>query len=323
MNSAGSWKETVVITDLTKMRENRVCVAGLNRKCECVRPVLPYAPITTDHLERDGKALFSPRHVLEFSFSGRKSNPPHTEDCIFDPCETRLIKVLTNEQMKRVLAKSCFGCVDEIFGESLVGGKYLKPGSGQRSIGTVRAKIMEIDLTSQRMSFVDESGQYYPHRKITDLAFHVFASDCLESREQSDKDAAENLLKKFQESKDMFVRVGLTRPWVNPASGVEGCWLQVTGIYSFPDYSCASRRESSNQRSEIMFQKLRRLRRAMAKKERVPPYLIFHDKVLREIAEKTPRSLDEFRMIPGIGQKKAERYGIEVLKFLKNQPRDL
>jgi hypothetical protein len=118
----------------------------------------------------------------------------------------------------------------------LTEGKYLKPNSGKRSIGTIRAKIAEIDLADYRISFYDESGKFYPRRKITDLAFIAYADNFTGSDPRALWAANDGVLKKFRGSDDVFIRVGLTRPWKNP-EGIEGCWLQVTGIYSFPDYS--------------------------------------------------------------------------------------
>jgi ATP-dependent DNA helicase RecQ len=41
----------------------------------------------------------------------------------------------------------------------------------------------------------------------------------------------------------------------------------------------------------------------------VPPYIIFHDRVLREMASRLPRDVAALRFIPGIGEAKARSYG--------------
>ena len=48
---------------------------------------------------------------------------------------------------------------------------------------------------------------------------------------------------------------------------------------------------------------------ALAKAQGVPPYVIFHDTTLIEIARRKPRDLAEFAGITGVGQAKLERYG--------------
>ena len=65
-----------------------------------------------------------------------------------------------------------------------------------------------------------------------------------------------------------------------------------------------------------LFEKLRSWRSARAREERVPPYIVFGDKVLREIARQRPLDLDELGDISGIGPAKLEKYGEMVLELL-------
>ena len=66
-----------------------------------------------------------------------------------------------------------------------------------------------------------------------------------------------------------------------------------------------------------LFDALRECRRALAKEGGVPPYVIFHDSTLREIAAVRPTSLSALARVPGVGQAKLARYGeafIEVVR---------
>ena len=65
-----------------------------------------------------------------------------------------------------------------------------------------------------------------------------------------------------------------------------------------------------------LFESLRRWRADAAKSQAVPPYVIFHDTVLRDIAAVQPKRLDELAEIKGVGGSKLERYGAQVLKVL-------
>ncbi|HEX7004312.1 MAG TPA: DNA helicase RecQ [Trueperaceae bacterium] len=58
-----------------------------------------------------------------------------------------------------------------------------------------------------------------------------------------------------------------------------------------------------------LFEELRRLRSELARTQGVPPYVIFHDSTLREMAERKPRNEVELANVSGVGQKKLERYG--------------
>ncbi len=65
-----------------------------------------------------------------------------------------------------------------------------------------------------------------------------------------------------------------------------------------------------------LYEVLRLWRLAEAKGQSIPPYVIFHDSVLREIAALRPATLDELAQIKGVGASKLERYGRHVLGVL-------
>ncbi len=64
------------------------------------------------------------------------------------------------------------------------------------------------------------------------------------------------------------------------------------------------------------FEALRAWRRDRASEQHVPPYVIFQDKTLLEIATREPGTLDALAAISGVGQSKIDRYGAGVLKVL-------
>jgi ATP-dependent DNA helicase RecQ len=56
----------------------------------------------------------------------------------------------------------------------------------------------------------------------------------------------------------------------------------------------------------------------LAKAQNVPPYVIFHDKTLAEMAARRPRSVAEFAAIPGAGAVKLARYGEAFLTVIND-----
>ncbi len=66
----------------------------------------------------------------------------------------------------------------------------------------------------------------------------------------------------------------------------------------------------------VRFEALRAWRRERAAEQRVPPYVIFQDRTLLEIAMAEPGALDSLGHIPGVGQTKLDRYGKAVLAAL-------
>ena len=62
-----------------------------------------------------------------------------------------------------------------------------------------------------------------------------------------------------------------------------------------------------------LFDALKAWRAAEAKKQSVPPYVIFHDSVLREVANIRPASLGELAEVKGVGASKLTKYGAALL----------
>jgi ATP-dependent DNA helicase RecQ len=63
-------------------------------------------------------------------------------------------------------------------------------------------------------------------------------------------------------------------------------------------------------------EKLRAWRLERSKADGVPPYVVFHDSVLHQIADLRPASLGELSQIAGVGPAKLERYGNDLLSAL-------
>ena len=65
-----------------------------------------------------------------------------------------------------------------------------------------------------------------------------------------------------------------------------------------------------------LFERLRAWRSATAKEQGVPPYVVFHDKTLREIATVRPSTLEELSTVGGVGESKLAKYGPQILDAL-------
>jgi len=67
---------------------------------------------------------------------------------------------------------------------------------------------------------------------------------------------------------------------------------------------------------EHLYEQLRALRTELAEEEGIPPYVIFHDRSLKEMAAMKPDSLSAMLDISGVGQSKLTRYGERFLHVL-------
>jgi ATP-dependent DNA helicase RecQ len=66
-----------------------------------------------------------------------------------------------------------------------------------------------------------------------------------------------------------------------------------------------------------LFERLRALRLKVARDRSVPPYVIFHDRTLRELARLKPMSMDALRHVYGVGARKADDLGDEVIGAIR------
>jgi ATP-dependent DNA helicase RecQ len=77
---------------------------------------------------------------------------------------------------------------------------------------------------------------------------------------------------------------------------------------------------------EALFQRLRELRKTLADRLGLPPYLIFNDATLQEMAREMPVQEREMKAISGVGQKKYEQFGEEfaaaILDFATEQAKN-
>ena len=69
---------------------------------------------------------------------------------------------------------------------------------------------------------------------------------------------------------------------------------------------------------EVLFKRLRALRRQLADERGVPAYIIFSDVSLRQMARNYPTNSSEFRRVPGVGQQKLKDFADPFLNEIKD-----
>jgi ATP-dependent DNA helicase RecQ len=66
-----------------------------------------------------------------------------------------------------------------------------------------------------------------------------------------------------------------------------------------------------------LFERLRALRLRIARDRSVPPYVIFHDRTLRELARLKPTSIAALRHVYGVGDRKVDELGEDVIGAIR------
>jgi ATP-dependent DNA helicase RecQ len=75
--------------------------------------------------------------------------------------------------------------------------------------------------------------------------------------------------------------------------------------------------EFENEQESQLFEELRHLRLEIARQLGLPPFVVFHDKTLKEMAILKPQSRTAMLQVTGIGEVKLERYGDRFLDAIK------
>jgi ATP-dependent DNA helicase RecQ len=80
---------------------------------------------------------------------------------------------------------------------------------------------------------------------------------------------------------------------------------------ALPNQTSSVVEETSQVRAdaEMLFERLRKLRKQIADEQGVPPYVVFTDSSIKLMAQQQPQTLDAFASISGVGAHKLQRYG--------------
>ena len=173
-------------------------------------------------------------------FSESEISPPHIEDRTFDPLSVEHKDSFSQRHWEVLLRKISYGSVQDVF-DGYLSERRVQPGTDTRSLGTIKnVNVQNItaeqrqDRLTFRMDFEDESGELHERFPVNDLAFRGLFDE-LSDQHASEQRAAEILLLRIREADRVYLRVGLARP-TEIGNYEKACWVQVTGVYTFPDY---------------------------------------------------------------------------------------
>lgn len=222
----------VIITDLTRFSTGeKVCTAAIDVETgECFRP-MPYLLS-----ERCAELNIQPGAILEgnITYQTGASNP-HIEDADYERLTFK--GPSSAEEFKGVLEGSLAESVSDGFGVDFSERqKHIPVGeTAGCSIITIKVSPYQIELHEDqykpgkvKCSFTDSSGRQFRYLSITDRGFYDFAQ-----RHQADNSL--NELQRFvRNQQEVFLRIGVGR--VFQIGERNGYWLQVNGIYTFPEF---------------------------------------------------------------------------------------
>ncbi|MFZ2407314.1 MAG: hypothetical protein WAW41_19440 [Methylobacter sp.] len=230
----------IIVTDLTRFsNKDIVCLAGIDvDNGECIRP-MPYLSAL-----RCKELNLLPGAVLSGNFTASQNiEHPHTED--MNHQNLQFHGHCSDAEFKQILSKSALQSIEQGFDVKLEDRqKHIPPEyTPSKSIITisvnpygVRVVQDQFDQKKIKIHFTDNNLKEYSFLAITDLGFHSYAENHFH-----ETNSYNEINSVIQNQKEVFLRVGLGRLHENQ-QGKKGFWIQVNGIYSFPDYFKEARR---------------------------------------------------------------------------------
>ncbi|MBX5444430.1 hypothetical protein [Sphaerobacter sp.] len=237
-------RERLIVTDVAAM-DSGVCIAGYVG-ARSTRPVLPEGGgIPWAYLRDESGNFVEPLTEVEINLLKHTPRPPHTEDRLIDGTgRIRIVRRLPEPEAQSFLRRVCRGSVTDLFGAEIVDRRYILPGQGHSSLGTLRvSRITWLDLDRDEdrgrdqftLGFADSTGMSYRLR-VTDVAFREHCRRTWERTSGRRDLAAIRVRERLNDAEEIFLRIGLSRPF-EPGPGVgRRCYLMVTGVYTFPSY---------------------------------------------------------------------------------------
>jgi superfamily II DNA helicase RecQ len=67
-----------------------------------------------------------------------------------------------------------------------------------------------------------------------------------------------------------------------------------------------------------LYLELRNFALLASKRDKIRSYLVINKSIINEIIDKKPKRIEDLANIKGFGPKKVERYGLEILKIIKD-----
>lgn len=223
----------IIVTDLTRFSNTEIlCTAGIDTDTgQVIRP-MPYLKAATC-----AKLEILPGAILSGNFTSPDNlDSPHIEDMNYQnltfngPCSI--------EEFRAILADTSEDSIEAGFEVKLDDRQKHIPRNlaPMKSLITVRVNPHQVqivqdgyDKTKIKAHLTDASGKDYSFLSISDLGFHSYAAN----HYQEAGDYAEmNAL--IHSQNEVYLRIGLSRFY--EVGGRAGFWIQVNGIYTFPNY---------------------------------------------------------------------------------------
>lgn len=228
-------------------------------------------------------------------------------------CRHRALVEYFGQHLEATACGACDWCLGEL--ERVEGSQVL----GQKILSAVARTGQRWGVGHLTSVLRGETSEVVSSRGHHQLSVFGLLKDCsaAEVRGYIDQLAQAGFLAR---TGDQYPTLQITATGAELLRGKSNCML-----FRQPRLKPAERRRALRRPSQAvtesadeqaLFEELRALRLRLARERGVPPYVIFHDATLRELAHAKPTSAIQLLDVPGIGERKAAVYGEAVLEAI-------
>ena len=234
---AHKWFHPVLVTEVTRMKGGRFCVAGWD--VHTGRMVRPLPPAGQNWQLHHGRAPFVPGQLLNCRPGRRRAATPilpHCTEDLFLAGHPYVLAHLDEPQLYQLLLETIDRSMIDVFGQELIEGRYLEEGSGRRSLGGIvvpRAKLFFYhDLGRLRLHLIDADHSRHDLAVTDDKLLHYFSPGLEEPDHHFGEKEANEWLELNDPAVGIILRIGLARGWAGTekAWNPRRCYAQLNGI---------------------------------------------------------------------------------------------
>ncbi len=223
----------VIVTDLTRFANQKlVCTAMIDIESgECIRPMPYFSSQACAKYNIQPGAIFTGN----FTFNDN-AEKPHVEDATYS--NLRFHGPSSSNDFRNILINSLSQSVSNGFNYVFDNNQKHIPIADKVDISIITIAVDPSNILIHedkykpgkiKLSFTDKIGHSFSYLSITDRGFHDYA---MSHQHDGTLELVQNFISRQNE---VYLRLGLSRAF--QISDRNGYWLQVNGIYTFPDFN--------------------------------------------------------------------------------------
>jgi len=241
----------VIITDISRITASTVNVSGITSDGTWLHLIMPPEGIQERWLYDGATPVIQPFVRVKLDLLSPAAQPPFIENWIISPVVKEVVTPLPFDERHDFIQNVLDPNLAAIFGTEIANqnGYFVRSDGCQKSMGMIRVANLiwaaynnHYGSWNYRLCFHDDAGHYYS-LPLADFSFLSYVKHLLIDEKYNYDSIGHFLTQKFRQC-EIFLKIGLGQPDASTDPGFLP--LEITGIYTFPDYLDSRRNAGFN-----------------------------------------------------------------------------